>query len=256
VIITVPLGVLQATDVESAIAFTPEVDDTRRAAGLLAMGTVVRVVLLVREPFWEARSVRRKSGGRSLAELSFLHSTDEDVPVWWTAAPVRAPLLVGWVGGPKATRLLETAGGDIEGRAVGAIARQFGMRRATVSSLVEQCWHHDWEHDPFTRGAYSYALVGGSRAARRLARPVADTLFFAGEAADTEGRTGTVHGAIGTGYRAAGEVLRLTTPQGGLTAGPDSGDHANRIGDPPTLSRPLRGGPRARRGAGRIRRQD
>jgi hypothetical protein len=35
-------------------------------------------------------------------------------------------------------------------------------------------------------------------------------LFFAGEAADAEGRTGTVHGAIGTGYRAAATVASLT----------------------------------------------
>jgi uncharacterized protein with NAD-binding domain and iron-sulfur cluster len=34
-------------------------------------------------------------------------------------------------------------------------------------------------------------------------------LFFAGEAADAEGRTGTVHGAIGTGYRAAASVLSV-----------------------------------------------
>jgi hypothetical protein len=37
-------------------------------------------------------------------------------------------------------------------------------------------------------------------------------LFFAGEAADGEGRTGTVHGAMGTGYRAAAAVLGLTRP--------------------------------------------
>jgi len=56
--------------------------------------------------------------------------------------------------------------------------------------------------------------VGGTTAAKRLARPVERTLFFAGEAADSEGRSGTVHGAIGTGNRAADAVLRLTTQPG------------------------------------------
>jgi monoamine oxidase len=84
------------------------------------------------------------------------------------------------------------------------------MRRGHVESLIEACWYHDWHADPFTRGAYSYALVGGSTAAKQLAKPVARTLFFAGEAASVEGRTGTVHGAMGTGYRAADSVLRLT----------------------------------------------
>ena len=154
--------------------------------------------------------MRRKTGGRSLAELSFLFSSDEDVPVWWTAAPVRASVLVGWTGGPKAARLVSRGADEVEARAVSALARLFGMRRRRLQSLVESCWYHDWEHDPYSRGAYSFALVGGSTAAKRLARPVANTLFFAGEAADTEGRTGTVHGAIGTGYRAAASVLRLT----------------------------------------------
>ena len=209
-IITVPLGVLQQTAGPGAIAFTPEVDATRRAASQLAMGTVGRMTLLFREPFWEARAIRRKTGGRSLAELSFLHSFDDDVPTWWTAGPVRAATLVGWVGGTKAERLVTRGPDEVEARAVAAIGRLFGMRRRRVESLVEQCWYHDWHADPFTRGAYSYALVGGSTAAKRLGSPVARTLFFAGEAADTEGRTGTVHGAMGTGYRAAASVLRLT----------------------------------------------
>jgi monoamine oxidase len=209
-IVTVPLGVLRQTAGPSVITFTPDIDDTRRAANQLAMGTVVRITLLFREPFWEAKAVRRKTGGRSLAEMSFLHSSDDDVPTWWTAGPVRATTLVGWSGGPKAARLAARGAAEVENRAVAACARRFGMRRSRVESLVEECWYHDWDDDAHTLGAYSYALVGGDTAAKRLARPVARTLFFAGEAADAEGRTGTVHGAIGTGYRAAGAVARLT----------------------------------------------
>src|SRR6185436_2091242 len=74
--LTVPLSVLQQTTGESAIAFSPDIEDTRRAASQLAMGTVVRMVLLFREPFWESKAVRRRTGGRSLAELAFLHSWD------------------------------------------------------------------------------------------------------------------------------------------------------------------------------------
>jgi monoamine oxidase len=209
-IITVPLGVLQQATGESAITFSPDIEDTRRAASQLAMGAVVRMVLLFREPFWESKAVKRRTGGRSLAELAFLHSSDEDVPVWWTASPVRAATLVGWAGGGKAARLAARGVAEIEHRAIAALARQIGMQRRRVASLIEHCWHHDWLGDPYTLGAYSYAMVGGRTAAKRLARPVEHTLFFAGEAADAEGRTGTVHGAMGTGYRAAEAVLRLT----------------------------------------------
>jgi monoamine oxidase len=40
-----------------------------------------------------------------------------------------------------------------------------------------------------------------------LASPVADTLFFAGEATEFEGHQATVHGALFAGQRAADEVL-------------------------------------------------
>jgi monoamine oxidase len=209
-IITVPLGVLQQTEGPSAVTFTPDVVDPRRAASHLAMGTVVRLPFLFREPFWEAKSVRRRTGGRSLAEMSFLHSTDDDLPVWWTSAPIRTNMLVGWAGGLRAARLARRSTTEIEERALAALARLFGMQRRRLAALVEHCWYHDWVNDPLTLGAYSYALVGGSTAAKRLARPVDDTLFFAGEAADEDGRNGTVHGAIGTGYRAAAAVARLT----------------------------------------------
>jgi monoamine oxidase len=77
-----------------------------------------------------------------------------------------------------------------------------------MRGMVEAAWTHDWEHDPFSRGVYSYQTVGGVDAPGELARPLRGTLFFAGEAADPEARTGTVHGAIATGQRAAEEVQR------------------------------------------------
>jgi monoamine oxidase len=51
-------------------------------------------------------------------------------------------------------------------------------------------------------------LPAGEREARALARPLRRTLFFAGEAANTEGGTGTVDGAITSGRHAARQVLR------------------------------------------------
>lgn len=41
-----------------------------------------------------------------------------------------------------------------------------------------------------------------------LGRQIESTLFFAGEATDTGGHNGTVHGAIASGKRAAVEILR------------------------------------------------
>jgi monoamine oxidase len=43
---------------------------------------------------------------------------------------------------------------------------------------------------------------------------VDDTLFFAGEATDQQGHTGTVHGALQTGNHAAGEIVRALGVRG------------------------------------------
>jgi monoamine oxidase len=67
---------------------------------------------------------------------------------------------------------------------------------------------HDWQADPFSRGAYSYAAVGGSRAGEELGAPLDATLFFAGEATQSDGQNATVHGAIASARRVAREVLQ------------------------------------------------
>lgn len=56
-------------------------------------------------------------------------------------------------------------------------------------------------------GAYSYPTVGGAQAARGLAAPLGDALYFAGEATVEPPANGTVEGALESGYRAAREVL-------------------------------------------------
>jgi monoamine oxidase len=92
--------------------------------------------------------------------------------------------------------------------ALAALARQFGLRRRKAGGMVTASWFHNWERDPYARGAYSYRVAGGNDAPAKLARPVRRTLFFAGEASDAEGGTGTVHGAIASGRRAAAQLLR------------------------------------------------
>jgi monoamine oxidase len=85
------------------------------------------------------------------------------------------------------------------------------LLQASVGSLesdLEAAYCHDWQTDPFSLGAYSYGKVGADGAQEALGRPVENTLFFAGEATDTSGHNGTVHGAIASGYRAAGEILQ------------------------------------------------
>jgi monoamine oxidase len=211
-IVAVPVGVLKAPVGEvGAIEFDPVLRSKRPALDHLAMGSVVRIVLRFSEPFWASEWFAKHAKIEGLDTLSFFHTNDEDFPVWWSAYPVRAPILVGWHGGPGATALSQLAQEEIEDRAINSLARQFGLPPRRMRGMVEASWLHDWEHDPFARGAYSYQTVGGVDAPAALARPLRGTIFFAGEAADTEGRTGTVHGAIASGRHAAAEVERSLT---------------------------------------------
>ena len=207
-IITLPLGVLQAPpSAPGAITIDPALPRFREALATLASGGVARLVLGFREPFWADRE-RGVSGGASLACMHFLHTLHAPIPVWWTSFPVRAPMLTGWVGGPRAWRLMREGPESLLAMAIDTLAAHFGMRPRTIAGLVTGLWTHDWLDDPWSRGAYSYPVVGGSEAAKILSRPIEGTLFFAGEAIDSEMRSGTVHGAIGSGRRAAKAAIR------------------------------------------------
>ena len=88
------------------------------------------------------------------------------------------------------------------------LAKLLHMSVGEVRSLVYRAHIHDWQADVFSLGAYSWAKVGGLNAFREMASPVQETVFFAGEATNSDGYNGTVHGAIASGRRAAREVMR------------------------------------------------
>ncbi|HSV13720.1 MAG TPA: NAD(P)/FAD-dependent oxidoreductase [Tepidisphaeraceae bacterium] len=199
-IVTLPLGVLQLAEGDpSAVRFDPPLPEKLDAARRLAMGPVVKIFLRFRESFWE-RDER-------LRTMSFVHSRELCFPTWWTFLPVRAPALTGWAGGPAADRLSGRGDAFILDKALETLAKIFDRPRREIESLLEQSIVSDWPSDPLSRGAYSYVPAGSGDAMRQLAAAVQQRLFFAGEATHYEGQSGTVAGAIASGYRAASEVL-------------------------------------------------
>jgi monoamine oxidase len=198
-LITLPLAVLQA----GAVDFRPALQEKQAALSLLAMGHVIRVTLLFAERFWAQVPIR----GQHLSELRFLFSDDPWFPTWWTLLPAEAPVITGWAPSRAAERLFGQAETLIVQRALISLAALMGRTPAELTSLLRKAYVHDWQADPFARGAYSYLRVGGENAPRLLGAPRGVTLFFAGEATDVAGYFGTVHGAIASGQRAAGEIL-------------------------------------------------
>lgn len=205
-IVALPLGVLQAGPGEPGhVSFEPPPGKTGPLAGL-RMGAVAHVVLRFHERLWEDRSLASRSSD-DVRNAAFFHVPGAPFQVWWTQLPVRAPMLTGWVGGPPAAELCARGRGAVLEAALESVGRLLLRPPAWLRRRLAG-WHfHDWSGDPYARGAYSYAAVGAADAARALAAPVAGTLFFAGEATHFEGENATVSGAIGSGRRAALEVL-------------------------------------------------
>jgi monoamine oxidase len=191
VLVTVPLGVLQS----GAIRFVPEPHEILEAVRALRFGQAARVVLRFGRAFWE--------DDPRFEDAGFILSDEPVFPTWWTTLPTRTPILTGWSAGPKADPLIGLSKDEVVERALDSLGRILGREPARL----ENGWYHDWHADPFARGAYSYVPAGALPAREALARPVEDTLYFAGEAIDLAGYGGTVHGAIVSGRRAARQIL-------------------------------------------------
>jgi len=237
-----PTSNAQSLSMRGSVRFLPELPvDKQKAIGSIVMGQVVRVVMQFRRRFWEELDLPGVGAPKDLAELGFIHLPEAAIPTWWTLLHIRAPILVGWTGGPNAENLISqiaqetllsqdsepheqngSAGqhrtsrdsqmgssyrNTILNKAIKSLHQIF---RVSESHLREElvAWHtHDWHADPFSRGAYAYLPVDGLELQQTLGLPVDSTLYFAGEAISL-GHIGTVHGAIDTGQRAAKQVLK------------------------------------------------
>jgi monoamine oxidase len=204
-VITIPAALLRA----KSVRFLPELPEKDRALEKLGPAQVFKVVLQFRESFWRSEkflSARGLDNEHLSASLNFIHTEHEGVPVWWTSLPFVDRTLTAWAGGPKAETLLAEDMPTRINKTLAALSNSFGVKRSILDDLLEFSWFHDWQDDPFSRAAYTYVRVGGMGAADALARPVEQTLFFAGEATDL-GQMGTVAGALRSGKRAAEQLL-------------------------------------------------
>jgi len=239
IVITVPLSILQRDSSDGGIAFVPDLPVSKQVAiSRLVMGNVLKINLRFRVRFWEDAKLWDETAERvSFKDAGFFHYPDAPLPTWWTQSPMRAPLLVGWAGGPRADRLRNPTvrEGGTEPRCVGvasgysdrlahladgadssdfildqaieSLTRIFNISANEVRAQLQASYIHNWHDDPFSLGAYSYLPVNGLEAQQVLSQSLDNKLFFAGEATSV-GHVGTVHGAIQTGQRAAQEILK------------------------------------------------
>lgn len=188
VIVTVPLGVLQAR----SLRFQPALPAALTTAiDGLAMHGGMKVLLRFSAPLWPRG-------------MSFL-MLDDVVPVVWPPRDHR-PVLTAFVMGSRA-EALRAPPGPVE-RVLSALRAAWGdePRRSLIAAAVV-----DWGADPWTLGGYS-SVPPGAHGLREVLAAQRDTLLFAGEAADAIA-PGTVGGAIRAGEQAAdAAILQMGGP--------------------------------------------
>jgi monoamine oxidase len=202
-ICTLPLGVLNS----GAVEFLPGIPEILEPASRMKMGCAQRVSLVFQSRFWTQSGLPQADPAIAgeLQNLSFLFARDTVWPTWWTTAPRELPLITAWSAGPRAAALPTE---QLKQLAIADVGRIFSLTAVELQSRLVSAHCHDWQLDPYSLGAYSYVPAGASTASILMSHPQADTLFFAGEHTDLEGHWGTVHAALNSGLRAAGQILQ------------------------------------------------
>jgi monoamine oxidase len=202
VVVTVPLGVLTSKKSDVAhIQFQPPLPEIKAAAKMMGYGPVIKVIFEFRETFWARSDFDKQSA--FLPDMLFLFSEGK-FPTWWTPIPGH-PFLTGWAGGPDARKFRKMDEAQILKSAIDSFIEALHLTRKFFDRQLVASHVKNWGTDPYALGAYSYRTVDFPLALKVLSRPVADTLYFAGEAIEKNGG-GTVESAISSGLNVAGKI--------------------------------------------------
>src|SRR6266567_2746083 len=136
-------------------------------------------------------------------ELFLVGSTTRRETMSYQVRPLGRPRINCFFGGRFAAQLERDGIAAMAEFAADELAGLFGndIRRQITPLLAS-----GWRSDPFARGSYSYARPGHADDRARLAAPVDNRLFFAGEACSPNFFS-TAHGAYETGTATAEAAL-------------------------------------------------
>lgn len=199
VVVTLPLGVLQ----KGAVQFTPNLPVEKGVAmSTLGMGVLNKVYLRFEEVFWPSE----QDG------FSYLSSQKGRWSQWLDLhRPTGKPILLAFNAATFGREIESWPNAKIIDEAMVVLRRIFGER--TPSPIDYQITR--WGQDPFAFGSYSTLGPGITEGmVKTLANPVADRLFFAGEATSLDFPS-TVHGAYLSGIREAERITKLGLPRTG-----------------------------------------
>lgn len=195
VIITVPISVLRSTGGKGAINLTPPAHGHINAAKNIGYGTVIKVVLELKDKLW-----KNKTG--------FIFST-EAIPTWWTQYPLGTNQITGWVGGPAAARLSQYTDGELIELGINSLSNIFDITPSFLRNIIVSSYVFNWSRNDQSLGAYSFSTPESASARRILNEPLSQTVFFAGEGLYDGPYSGTVEAALSSGTNTAAKMLEL-----------------------------------------------
>ena len=189
-IVTIPVGTLASGLVTFSPALPPAYQD---ALGQLPMGYDTKIGLLFDSDVFDVPQPNT---------FAFRFVDQKLVPLLQSKAWGKN-YAVFIIGGPIVPEL--EARGELLDYVLAEVNAIFP--RATRARLVTAV-SSGWNSDPYSLGSFSYAVPGGASARVTLGTPVANRLFFAGEAVPVDTHS-SVHGAWISGQTAATQALAV-----------------------------------------------
>jgi len=192
IIISVPIGVLKRNKIE----FIPPLPKTKKQAiDAIGLAVLNKAVLFFEECFWE----------KDQLTFHLLPSEHEEATFYVNHYPLlKQPVLVAFCGGELAKASEGWSEFQQKKSFTGPLQKIYQKKFKEPEKILTTAWFKD----PYASCSYTYLPHGiSSDMFLQLAKPVEDTLFFAGEATHPL-RYASVHGAYESGLRAAAEVGR------------------------------------------------
>ncbi|WP_082995608.1 FAD-dependent oxidoreductase [Mycobacterium alsense] len=122
---------------------------------------------------------------------------------WFTLPRTAGPIVVAFNAGERGRWVESSSPAELTASALPVARQLFGADVSPVEVRTS-----NWAVDPRSLGAYSFHAPGSGLAdRRRLAEPIGDRLYLAGEAVGVD-NPATVTGAVVSGRYAAGQLMR------------------------------------------------
>ncbi len=195
VLLTVPVSILNQTQNTAGISFEPPLPEAKqRAMEPFSMGQVERLNLVFADK-------------PIAASFSELYGESLNYNFWLHKEMNGQSVLTAWAGGKASEKLTRKSKEEKIEMALSDLSLVSGCSIEHLSKKLLKIAYHDWNQDPFSKGAYSYLKPYDVDDIKALATPLDKTLYFAGEATAPVKYLGTVHGAVESGVRAAQEIM-------------------------------------------------